>query len=319
MKILLTGGAGFIGSHLAAALLAAGHDVTVVDDLSLGRKSHLDPFSGNSSFSFHKGSIQNQKLMDELCSGIETVFHLAANSDIEASSADNRRDFEVGTLGAFVLLNACRKNSVKQFVFSSTSAVYGEPEVQPTPEDYGPLLPVSHYGASKLAAEGMISAFSANYGMQAWIYRFANIVGPHATHGVIYDFTNRLISDPLKLRILGDGTQQKSYLHVDDCVDAMLFCWQHASDKINLFNLAHQGTVTVADIADITTAALGLKNVEYAYTGGDRGWVGDVPKMRLSFERLAKLGWHASMDARQAVVKAAGQIVSELVAERRDK
>ncbi|NLB55398.1 MAG: NAD-dependent epimerase/dehydratase family protein [Lentisphaerae bacterium] len=311
-KILVPGGAGFIGSHLVEKLLEQGHELIVVDDLSLGKKAHISRFLVNNKFEFVEGSICDESLMNELCRDVSTVFHLAANSDIAASSTDNKRDFEVGTLGTFVLLNACRNRNVSEIVFSSTSAVYGEPTFRPTAEDYGPLLPVSHYGASKLAAEAMITAFCANYGMRSWIYRFANIVGPHATHGVIYDFVLRLLECPDELKIFGDGTQEKSYLHVSDCVDAMLFCWKNAKNIVNLFNLAHTGTVKVSDIAEITVSAMGLKNVHYAYTGGDRGWVGDVPRMELSFEKLKALGWTASMNSRQAVEKAASEIVKEM-------
>jgi len=243
--------------------------------------------------------------------GHDVVIHLAANSDIFRGLEDTELDLNQGVLATFSVLEAMRRNDVKRLIFSSSSVVYGEPTVVPTPEDYGPLLPISFYGASKLACEGLVTAYGHNFGIQSWMYRFGNIVGPNATHGVILDFIHKLQADPTRLEVLGDGRQAKPYLHVSDCVDGMLFGFEHAAAPVNVFNLAVEDVVDVATIARIVIEAMGLDGVTVRYTGGERGWPGDVPRVGLSPRRMSDLGWTASMTSRQAVQRAAREIVAQ--------
>jgi UDP-glucose 4-epimerase len=207
-----------------------------------------------------------------------------------------------------------RLAGVRQVIFASSSAVYGEAEVIPTPEDYGPLLPISFYGASKLACEGLVTAFQHNAGIQSWIYRFANIVGEHGTHGVLVDFLRKLRADPAALEILGDGQQAKPYLYVRECVDAMLYGWEHAKEGVNCFNLACDGATSVRAIAEMMCQELGLEGVEFHFTGGSRGWKGDVPQVRLDPGRMAALGWRARLDSDAAVRTAIRALLQESAA-----
>jgi UDP-glucose 4-epimerase len=225
--------------------------------------------------------------------------------------ADPEVDLRQGVLATFNVLEAMRGHGIGRLLFASSSVVYGEAEVIPTPEDYGPLLPISFYGASKLAGEGLVTAYGHNAGIRSWVYRFGNIVGPNATHGVLLDFVRRLRADPSRLEVLGDGRQAKPYLHVTDCVDGMLFGFEHAGAPVNVFNLAVGDALDVASIAAIVIRAMGLEGTAIAYTGGDRGWPGDVPRVGLDPSRMAALGWTASMTSRQAVEQAACEIVGQ--------
>src|SRR5262249_28913061 len=219
--------------------------------------------------------------------GHDAVFHLAANSDISLGREQTDRDLRQGTLATFNVLDAMRRHGIRDVVLASTSAVYGEQVPQPTREDAGPLLPISLYGASKLACEALVSAFAHNFGMRGWIFRFANVVGGRATHGAVYDFIRKLRRDPRELEVLGDGRQAKPYLFVDDCVDGMLFGWRTATDDVNVFNLAVEGATSVVDIAAIVRDEMGLNDARISCTGGARGWPGDVSQVRLDPARLA--------------------------------
>jgi len=223
MRILITGGAGFVGSNLAERLTRDGHAVTVFDDLSAGSLSFLEKCRERPDFRFVQGDLLDLPAITEAVGGHDVVFHLAANSDIERGRHESDRDFRLGTVATFNVLEATRRANIKQLVFSSSSVVYGEPMRSPTPECYGPLLPISLYGASKLACEGLISAFAHNYGIQSWIFRFANICGRHGTHGAIVDFIRKLRKNPRELEVLGDGKQAKPNRHVSECVDGMIF------------------------------------------------------------------------------------------------
>src|SRR5712691_3735542 len=312
MRVFLTGGAGFVGSNLAERLLVDGHNVTIYDDLSAGSRELLRECEGNAGFRFIHGDLL---CLDKLVPAIrnhDTVFHLAANSNIEKGRQHADTDLRLGTLATFNILEAMRSAGVRQLVFSSSSVVYGEPTVIPTPEDYGPLFPISLYGASKLACEGLISAFSHNYGVQAWIYRFANICGRHGTHGAIVDFIRKLQSNPRRLDVLGDGNQAKPYLHVRECVDGMLFGWQHSGDQLNYFNLGCQGSTSASRIAQMVLEAMELTAAKIVYSGGERGWVGDVPQVRLDCIKLALLGWTANLSSDDAVKLATEELVEEL-------
>ena len=314
MRILVTGGAGFIASNLTPRLLGAGHEVVAVDNLQLGTRAHIRPFLGNPQYTFWKLDLLDLPKVDELFTTHkpDLVWHLAANSDISFGTTYTDFDLKGGTLVTYNILESMRKHDVKRIVFSSSGAVYGEPLMLPTPEDYGPLWPISLYAASKLACEALISAFCFNYDMQAWIYRFGNIVGPNPTHGVSFDFVKKLLKDPRRLEILGDGTQTKPYVYVEDCIDGMAFGFQHAQDQLNCFNLAVEDWTSVRTIAEVTVATMGLSNVEFAFTGGSRGWTGDVPKVRLDTGKLTRLGWKPRLTSDEAIVQTADAIVAQM-------
>lgn len=311
MKVFITGGAGFVGSHMAARLVREGHTVTCYDNLSLGRREFLEDLIDTGRCTLVEADLLDRKDVAEAMTGHDLVVHLAANSDIFRGLEDTELDLNQGVLATFSVLEAMRRTGIKRLIFSSSSVVYGEPTVIPTPEDYGPLLPISFYGASKLGCEGLITAYGHNFGIQSWLYRFGNIVGPNATHGVILDFIRKLKADPARLEVLGDGRQAKPYLHVSDCVDGMLYGFAHAKEWANIFNLAVDDRVDVATIARIVTEKMGCAGAKIEYTGGERGWPGDVPRVALSPERLARLGWRASMTSRRAVERAAQEIVTQ--------
>ncbi len=307
MKILVTGAAGFIGSHLCDALLDDGHVVVGVDDLSLGTTENIQHLRGESRFEFVELDILAPAFRDLVVGGaFDCVFHLAANSDIARSHATPAVDLDRTLMTTVRVLDAMRAAGIGKIVFSSTSAIYGQIEGS-VGESAGPLAPISHYGAAKLASEAFISSYAENYGMQAWITRFPNVVGPRATHGAIYDFITRLRQDPSVLRVLGDGTQQKPYLYVGDLVDAILYVWKNSSDRFNIYNVGVDSTTTVADIARIVLEEGGLDSA-VAFSGGDRGWVGDVPKFAYDVAKINALGWRASRSSDDAVRDAARAI-----------
>jgi len=311
MRLFVTGGAGFIGSNLAERLIAEGHSVTVYDDLSAGRRSFLPEKEGE-SFRFIQADLLSLDVLTEAIKGHDAIFHLAANSDIIESRRSSDLDLRLGTIATYNVLEAMRRADIKQIIFSSSSVIYGEPSVVPTPEDYGPLLPISLYGASKLACEALVSAFCHNFDFQAWMFRFANICGRHGTHGVLIDFIRKLEKDPSRLTVLGDGKQAKPYLHVSDCVDGILFGWHHAEEPVNYFNLGCEGNTNVTRIAHFLLETMQLEGVRLEYTGGARGWVGDVPQVQLDCRKLQKLGWKASMSSDGAVQRACEELVREL-------
>jgi len=216
---------------------------------------------------------------------------VAANPDVRLGASDTRVHLEQNILATYNLLEAMRRNNIKEIAFTSTSTVYGEASIMPTPEDYGPLIPISLYGASKLACEALITSYSHIFDMQAWIFRFANIVGPRSTHGITVDFIKKLQKNPNLLDILGDGKQEKSYLHVSECVDAILFLIEDSEEKVNIFNIGSEDTISATEIGKAVIEEMGLSNVEFIYTGGSRGWKGDVPRMRLGIEKMKSLGW----------------------------
>jgi UDP-glucose 4-epimerase len=308
MKTLVTGGAGFIGSHLCLRLLQEGHSVVAVDNLSLGRKEFLKPCFDFKEFEFQHADLGTLALVQQAMKGIEFVYHLAANSDISTGSSDV--DLKQGVLVTYNVLESMRLNGVKNIVFASTSAIYGEASVKPTPEHYGPLIPISFYGASKLSAEALCTAFAHNCNMKSWIFRFANIVGSHATHGAIYDFVGKLLKNPSELVVLGNGTQKKSYLHVSDCVEGLMFGPKKSQEQVQIFNLASEGVSNVKFIAENVVAQMGGK-AKIHYGEGDRGWVGDVPFTWLDGSKIQKLGWKSKYNSDEAVKKAVAEVVSE--------
>jgi UDP-glucose 4-epimerase len=298
--VVVTGGAGAIGSPLAHRLYSRGHEVRVIDNLSAGREALLRDLQGQARFRFHLEDVRNTEAIAPVFSGVQEVWHLAANADVRKGAADPRIDFEQGSRATFSVLECARRADVPRFFYSSSSVVYGFPTVFPTPETYGPLFPQSQYAASKLAAEGMVSAYCHSYGLHGWIFRFANIIGPGMTHGVIFDFLTKLRRDPTRLEVLGDGRQAKSYLWLDDCVAGLLLAADRAKETVNLFNLGTADRIPVATIAERVVAALGGK-ARIEYTGGPRGWVGDVPQQLLDTGRMQALGWKPRYTSLQAV------------------
>lgn len=291
MKCFVTGGAGFIGSHLVDRLMAGKNEVTVYDNLSLGKKQFIERHFPNAKFKFMQGDLLEIEKLNTALQGNEIVFHLAANSNVIKSAQDPAIDLELGTIVTYNVLGAMRVNNIKKIVFTSSNVVYGEATKSPTTEDYGPLLPISFYGASKLACEAVISAYCHNFDFSAWIYRFGNIIGKRPTHGVVLDFYEKLKQNPSTLMVLGDGNQSKPYIEVQDCIEGMLCGLKNSQEQINLFNLGTTGAVYVKDIAKIVIEEMGLQKVKVNFAGGIRGWPGDVHTVRLDAAKLRSLGW----------------------------
>ncbi|MDY6764779.1 MAG: NAD-dependent epimerase/dehydratase family protein [Halobacteria archaeon] len=299
-NILVTGGAGFIGSHLVESLLPD-NEVVVVDNLSNASRESVPEGA-----EFHKLDLLDSEELKELMpSDADIVFHLAANSDIRKGTRDTRIDLKQNTVATYNVLEAMRISGVENIAFTSTSTVYGEGVPLPTPETFGPLEPISLYGASKLGCEGLCTAFSGTFGFRTWIYRFANIVGERG-HGVVPDFIRKLKRDPGRLEILGNGEQRKSYLHVTDCVDAIIQGVENGDERI--YNIGSEDTISVTRIAEIVSEEMGL-DPEFDYTGGERGWKGDVPRMRLAIDRLKSIGWEPSHNSEESVRRAVREIL----------
>ena len=311
MSYMVTGGAGFIGSALVDKLLADGETVTVYDNLSGGRESFISQHFGSSDFEFIKADVLDFDRLLKAMDGHSVVWHLAANPDIRKGTESSRVDLEQNTLATYNVLEAARRTDVDSVVFSSTSTIYGRADVLPTPEDYGPCLPISLYGASKLACEGLVSAYAELYGVKGWIYRFANIVGNRSTHGILYDLVEKLNRNPAELEVLGDGNQKKSYLLVEECVDGMMFGFENAKDKLNYYNLGSEDQITVKRIVEVLIEETGLKDVQLNYTGGESGWAGDVPKQLLSTKKMTNLGWTPKNSSEEAIREAARITVRE--------
>ena len=309
MKCFVTGGAGFIGSHLVDRLIADGHYVSIYDNFSVGKMEFINQHIKSDRFKLVKADLLDLPMLKKSIIGYDVVFHLAANPEARWGIENTELDLKQETIVTYNVLEAMRVGRVRRIVFASSGTIYGETPPLPIAEDYGPVLPISLYGAGKLASEGLVSAFCGTFSMQAWIYRFANVVGSRATHGVIYDFINKLKRNPRQLEILGDGSQCKPYLHVDDCVDGMLFGLKNASDRVNVFNLGCTTTTNVSKIADMLTEEMGLKGVVFRYTGGDRGWPGDVPQFMCNVDKASKMGWKARHTSDEAVRKAIKEIL----------
>lgn len=316
MKILVTGGAGCIGSDLVEALLLRGDEVVAVDNLSSGKQEYVAPFLDNPRFQFVKGDLLDPALLDRYLAGVDTVYHLAANSDVKFTAGDRTdKDLQQNTIATYNVLEAMRRNSVRKLAFSSTSAIYGISSIQPIPESAFYPTPISLYGATKLACEAEISAFRNLFGMQCWIFRFANIVGPKARkvgRTVIADFVNRLLENPKKLLILGNGRQEKSYLLSEECVDAMLYVVEKSDAPLNIYNLGCDDSLTVNRIAQMVVEAMGLRDVEFEYTGTEGGWPGDVPRFQLDVTALNRLGWKARHTSGEAVGRAIHSMLRQM-------
>ncbi|WP_410508088.1 NAD-dependent epimerase/dehydratase family protein [Methanosarcina hadiensis] len=308
-KILVTGGTGFIGSHLVDCLMKKGNRVLVFDNLSSGKMEFIEHHLENPDFSFIKGDLLDAEAIETACKDIDMVYHVAANPDVKLGASDTKVHLDQNILATYNLLEAMRKGNAKKIAFTSTSTVYGEASIMPTPEDYGPLIPISLYGASKLACEALITSYSHTFDMQAWIFRFANIVGPRSTHGITVDFINKLKQNPHRLEILGDGKQEKSYLHVSECVNSILFAIEKSKGEVNIFNIGSEDTTSATEIGKIVVEEMGLSDVEFTYTGGSRGWKGDVPRMRLGIEKLKATGWKPEYTSERSVRETARAVL----------
>jgi len=310
MQCLVTGGAGFVGSHLVDLLLDAGHRVSIYDNFSSGRRDFLNHHGDE--VSIIEGDLLDLNSVIKAMEGIDIVYHLAANPDIRLGTTVTDTDLKQGTVATYNVLEAMRINGVKKIAFSSSSVVYGEAEVMPTPEDYGPLFPISLYGASKLGSEALITSWVGTFDLQAWIFRFANIVGARGTHGVIFDFIHKLRVDPNRLEVLGNGLQEKSYMEVRDCAAAIIHLVSSADESINCYNLGSNDTCSVSRIAEIVVEESGLTNVSIEYTGGDRGWAGDVPKAMLDPTRMIDAGFSTRYNSEGAVRHTAQTLMEEI-------
>ena len=297
---LVTGGAGFIGSHLVDALIAEGWSVKVLDDLSAGTIYNIP---ARPNLNFHPGTLLDRKTVDEVCWGVDAIFHLAARCDIRKSLVDHFTDLDNVT-GTLNLLESARENGIPDFILTSTSAIYGEASVTPTPEDYVGVQE-SLYSASKLSAELFAQAFTRLSGMKVWVFRFANPIGTRCRRGVVWDFVHKLADNPRQLEILGDGKQSKQYFHVSDCITGMMTGYKKSSDKVNVFNISTDEDTTVDQVADYVTEALKIENVKRIYTGARRGWIGDLPVVKLSTAKLRALGWSPKVQSKDAVTEEA--------------
>jgi UDP-glucose 4-epimerase len=297
---LVTGAAGFIGSNLVDRLLDAGIRVVGYDNMSTGMAEFLAVAHSRETFEFVQADVLDRSPLAAAMAGIDIVFHLAANADVRFGFDHPRRDLEQNTIATFTVLEAMRANGVRNLVFSSTGSVYGEAAVIPTPEDSPFPVQTSLYGASKLAGEGLISAYCEGFGMRSWIFRFVSILGERYSHGHVFDFYKQLLADPHNLTVLGDGRQRKSYLYVQDCIDAIFHALCHAGNRVNIFNLGTDEYCEVNDSIGWITAHLGLAP-QLTYTGGDRGWVGDNPFIFLDATRMRALGWKPRLSIRQGV------------------
>ena len=312
MRALVTGGAGFIGSHLIDRLVSRGDTVVVIDNLSSGNLDFIQNHIDSGKVSLVRGDITNYQDVLSAMSGIECVFHLAANPDIRLGTKITDTDLKQGTIATYNIVEAMRIEGVKKIAFASSSVVYGEDAPMPTPENHGPCLPISLYGASKQAGEGLISSWVGTFGLQAWIFRFANIIGTRGTHGVIFDFIHKLKADPSRLEVLGNGLQEKSYMEVGDCVDGILHVMANSNDSVNLFNLGSHDTASVKRIAEIVVEETGCTDASIEYTGGDRGWAGDIPRAMLAIDKMLEIGFDVNYNSEEAIRHTARALIEEI-------
>jgi UDP-glucose 4-epimerase len=303
---LVIGGAGFIGSHVVARLLAGGDAdlrVTVYDSLASGSRDRLPGLGDDDRLELVEADVKDLEALTAAARGADVCFHFAANPDIAAAVTTPDIDFYEGTMLTQNVIEALRVAGVPRLVYASGSGVYGDLGEQEVDEDHGPMLPISTYGASKLGCEALISAYCHMFDLSASAFRFANVVGPRQTHGVTFDFVRKLLKDPTRLEILGDGNQSKSYIHVEDVVDAMLLIGSQARPGFEVFNVGTDEYITVTEIAELVVEALSLSNVDFAYLGGSRGWKGDVPVVRFSSKRIRERGWTNAHTTARALIE----------------
>ena len=301
MRVFVTGAAGFIGSHMVDRLLAAGHSVVGFDNMSTGQRRFLAGALGHPQFSFHQADLLDRTSLAQAIEGAELVVHFAANADVRFGTEHPRKDLDQNTIATWNVLESMREQGSKRIVFSSTGSVYGEPDIFPTPETCPFPIQTSLYGASKLAAEGLIQAYCEGFGLQAYIFRFVSILGERYSHGHVFDFYQQLAEHPEHLHVLGNGHQRKSYLYVQDCIDGILAAIERANDKVNIFNLGTDEYCEVNDSIGWICEHLGLRP-KFTYSGGERGWVGDSPFILLDCSRIRALGWRPRLTIKQAVL-----------------
>ncbi len=305
MKVLVAGGAGFIGSNLIDALLAEGHSVVCVDNFFIGTRKNIEHLHGHERFTFYEQDLADLAAVKQIFrkEKFDFVFHMAANSDIQASAAAPEVEYKNTYTTTFNILEAMRTEGVKRLFFCSTSAVYGDAQGAHVDENYAPLAPISYYGACKLGCEGLISAFTYMNDFHTLVFRFPNVIGPRLTHGAVFDFVKRLKADPTQLTILGDGHQCKPYLYVGDLVECITRFTKELPQGVTVYNVGGESQSTVTGIAQIVCREMGLKNVQFHYTGGRGGWKGDVPEFAYNLDKIHAAGWHASMTSDEAVAR----------------
>lgn len=312
--ILITGGAGFIATHLIEELIANSDNfIVAVDNLSMCDEKNVLKFYKKSNFTFHKIELTNQQELSQIFKqyNFSRVYHLAANSDISRSFTNPSIDYNNTFNTTWNVLEQLRINNIKQFIFASTSAIFGEVGDNIIDESFGPILPISHYGAGKLASEAFISSFAYNYDIESLIVRFPNVIGEYSTHGVIYDFINKLKINSKELVVLGDGKQEKSYLYVKDLINAIQYAWSSRIGKVDIFNIGGIDTINVSEIAQIVVENIGLGSI-ISYTGGDRGWKGDVPKFSYDIKKILGTKWTPKLNSREAVDLTVKSLIKEI-------
>ena len=312
MRALVTGGAGFIGSHLVDELVDAGYSVKIIDNLSSGNLALVNHQIAAGNAEFIEGDITSIDDVLQATMEVDVVFHMAANPDIRLGTQVTDTDLKQGTIATYNILEAMRINNVNKIVFASSSVVYGEDAPMPTPESFGPCLPISLYGASKVGSEGLITSWVGTFDFQAWIFRFANIIGNRGTHGVIFDFIHKLKRDNSRLEVLGNGLQEKSYMEVKDCVRGMMHIFNTSTSPINLYNLGSHDTCSVRRIAEIVVEETGCRDATIEYTGGDRGWAGDIPRAMLSIEKMLSTGYDVRYNSEAAVRHTTKCLIEEI-------
>ena len=318
MKAFVSGGAGFIGSNLVDRLLDVGHEVTVYDNLSTGLLQFLEYARDFDRFRLVEGDLLDEDSLSEAITGHEFVFHLAANADVRFGTEHPRRDLEQNTIVTNNVLEAMRKNGISKIAFASTGSVYGDATVIPTPENAPFPIQTSLYAASKMAGEGLIAAYCGGFGFQSWIFRFVSILGERYSHGHVFDFYRELKQNPSRLEVLGNGKQRKSYLYIQDCIDAMLFALEKSNESVNVLNLGVDGYCEVNDSIGWICEELGV-SPKLEYTGGDRGWIGDNPFIFLDTSKIRDLGWKPKLSIQDGVLKTIQYLkTNEWVFEQRD-
>lgn len=315
-KILVTGGAGFIGSNIVKKLLQLEFEVTVYDNLSNGNKWHLKDYFNNKNLNFIEAEISDENSLNTAIKSQDLVIHLASNADIAKAAQDPDIDFENGIYLTRCVLEAMRKQNIKKIIFTSGSGVYGEVPSYPVTESFSPLLPVSTYGAQKLASEAFIAAYSFMFDIKAVIFRFANVVGPQQTHGVAYDFLLKLQKNKSSLEILGDGTQTKPYIHIDDIFEAffLVINFPEKFKDLDIFNVATNDCLTVTEIANMVCESQNINEIKFEYKGGGRGWKADVPVYMLDSSKLRRLGWNSKFSSKEAMHQAISSMSADILA-----
>ncbi len=308
-RYFITGGTGFIGSHLVDRLVAGGSGVVVYDNLVSGKKEHIEHHLGKQNFRLIEADLLDFDTLKQAIKGHEVIWHLGANTDIPTGNKITDLDLNNCTIATRNVLEAMRENNIDKIIFASSACVYGDAPPVALAETFGPLLPINLYGAGKLACEGLISAYSHLFGIKAWMFRFSNVVGARMGHGVIYDFIQKLKQNPRELEILGDGNQEKPFFLVEDCVDGMLCAFNNSASQYDVYNLGCESFTRVTGIARIVAEEMEIKDIKFKYTGGRRGWPGDVPVVHFNVDKVKKLGWRARHTSDEAVRIAARRLL----------